>query len=338
MKNIHRIAYICTIASVLSFFQACVPARKFEEIKAKQERCEADNALLKSRNEELTVKSTELEASLSDIKKQIDGLSSDTTVLGKSLRQMTVNYDKLNETYELLLDKNKEMLAGNRYETEKLMRELQSTQTSLQSKEDALKSLERELNTKKQNLEKLSGELKDREAKVAELQDILDKKEAAVADLKKKVTEALLGFENKGLTIQQKNGKVYVSLEESLLFASGSYKVDTKGQDALGKLAQVLADNKDINVLIEGHTDNVPLKGSGQVKDNWDLSVMRATAIVKIITENRGVDPKRLTAAGRGEYVPIDPADTKEARQKNRRTEIILTPKLDELFEILNTN
>jgi len=148
----------------------------------------------------------------------------------------------------------------------------------------------------------------------------------------------LLGFEGKGLSIEIRNGKVYVSLEESLLFRSGSWEVNDRGISALQKLAEVLASNPDINVLIEGHTDNVPYRGSGQVKDNWDLSVMRATAIVKVITRNPGVHPSRLTAAGRSEYAPLATNSTSEGRAKNRRTEIILTPKLDELFQIIETH
>ena len=122
------------------------------------------------------------------------------------------------------------------------------------------------------------------------------------------------------------------------MFFSGRYEVGEKGKEALKKLAKVLEDDPDINILIEGHTDDVPYKGSGQLKDNWDLSVMRATAIVKILINSSKIDPARLMAAGRSKYVPVDPANTPEARAKNRRTEIILTPKLDELFEILEMN
>lgn len=205
-------------------------------------------------------------------------------------------------------------------------------------KEDELKKLAAELEAKRKNLEELTAELKKREARVAELEAILKSKDDATNELKKKLSDALLGFEGKGLTITQKNGKVYVSMEESLLFASGSTSVESKGVEALKKVAKVLDQNTDINVLIEGHTDDVPMAGKGDIKDNWDLSVMRATSIVKIITKNSNVDPKRLTAAGRGEYFPIDPAKTPEARKKNRRTEIILTPKLDELLKVLEAN
>jgi chemotaxis protein MotB len=166
----------------------------------------------------------------------------------------------------------------------------------------------------------------------------LNKKDSTVKELKAKVMDALTGYEGKGLTIAQKNGKIYVSLDESLLFASGSFTVDPKGVEAIKKLAKVLETNSDINVLIEGHTDNVPFTSTGALKDNWDLSAMRATAIVKIITKNSTVDPKRLTAAGKSQYDPIGSNDTKEGRATNRRTEIILTPKLDELFQIIETN
>ncbi|MPN02870.1 putative lipoprotein YiaD [bioreactor metagenome] len=155
-------------------------------------------------------------------------------------------------------------------------------------------------------------------------------------ELRNKLTIALKGFENNGLTIVEKDGKIYVSMDESLLFASGSWTVNAKGKDALMKLSNVLAENQDISITVEGHTDNVPYKGSGQVKDNWDLSVMRATSVTKIILDNKSVDPKRITSAGRGEYFPIDPANNSEARQKNRRTEIILTPNMDEFMKILN--
>jgi chemotaxis protein MotB len=215
---------------------------------------------------------------------------------------------------------------------------LQLTQEQLLKKEDELKKLAAELDAKKRNLDELTTELKKREARVAELEGILKSKDEATNELKKKLSDALLGFEGKGLTITQKNGKVYVSMDESLLFASGSTTVESKGVDALKKVAKVLEQNADINVLIEGHTDDVPMVGKGEIKDNWDLSVMRATSIVKIITKNSNVDPKRLTAAGRGEYFPIDAVKTPEARKKNRRTEIILTPKLDELLKVLEAN
>lgn len=193
------------------------------------------------------------------------------------------------------------------------------------------------LSMSKSQIERLNADLKAREARLAELQRILDEKEAAVSNLRNRVSKALLGFNDKDLTIDVRNGKVYVSLAEQLLFNSGSTKVDPKGEDALRKLAGVLKEQQDVNVLVEGHTDDVPIaRGTVGLQDNWDLSVLRATEITRILT-NAGVDPQRVTPSGRSKYVPLDEAKTKEARQKNRRTEIILTPKLDELFQILET-
>jgi chemotaxis protein MotB len=177
--------------------------------------------------------------------------------------------------------------------------------------------------------------LAEKEARLTELQSILDQKDAEVKALKNKVADALKGFEDKGLVIFERNGKVYVSLDEKLLFASGSWEIDNRGKEALTELGNVLASDIGINIVIEGHTDNVPYKGSGNVKDNWDLSVLRSTSVVKEILKNKEINPQRITASGRGEFVPLEMDDSREARAKNRRTEIILTPKLDELFQII---
>lgn len=171
-----------------------------------------------------------------------------------------------------------------------------------------------------------------------ELEKILEDKDKAVNELKNSVSNALLSFKDSDLTVDIRNGKVYVSLSEKLLFKSGSYAVDPKGAEALKKVANVLKTQPDISVMVEGHTDDVPIaKGSGGVDDNWDLSVLRATSIVNILAKE-GVTPSKLIAAGRGEFMPIATGKTPEIRQKNRRTEIILTPKLDELFKILEAN
>lgn len=319
----------------LTVLFSCVPARKYEELKSKQTACLDENSALKAQNQELEENNKELQASIEKLKKEKEGVETDVKVLSKSLEQMTTNYDNINKTYQLLLDKNNELLAGNKTATEKLMQQLQKTQEDLQNQEDALRALEGTLQKKETTLNKLTTDLAAREKRVNELEAMISRQDSLVNALKNKVKEALLGFENNGLTIEQKNGKVYVSLDESLLFASGSYSVGERGIDALKKLAKVLEQNQEINVLVEGHTDNVPLKSSGDIKDNWDLSVKRATSVVKIITENSKTNPKRLTAAGRGEYFPLDLSNTPEGRKKNRRIEVILTPKLDELFQLL---
>jgi chemotaxis protein MotB len=329
--------YIAALFISATLF-SCVPQRKLEEEQAKRKSCETELADLKSRSQEFETKLTEANKSIADNTKVITGLQKDTSIVGTSYRSLTAKYDKLNQINEQLLEKYNRLLEGNLADTKKLSGELQLTQEQLLKKEDELKKLAAELDAKKKDLDALTEELKKREARVAELEAVLRKKDEATNELKKKISDALTGFEGKGLTITQKNGKVYVSMDESLLFASGSTTVEAKGVEALKKVAKVLEQNSDINIVIEGHTDDVPMVGKGDIKDNWDLSVMRATSIVKIITKNSTVDPKRLTAAGRGEYFPIEQGKTAEARKKNRRTEIILTPKLDDILKVLETN
>ena len=257
-------------------------------------------------------------------------------------RKNTLEVEKAElEQQKMTLEQQKAALEEAKAELEQAKAELEQQKLEYQqSLAKALKegkALGENLNMSKSQIERLNADLKAREQRLAELQRILDEKERAVTNLRNKVTHALLGFNDKDLSINVRNGKVYVSLAEQLLFNSGSTKVDPKGEDALRKLASVLKDNKDVNVLVEGHTDDVPVaKGTVGMQDNWDLSVLRATEITRILT-NAGVDPTRVTPSGRSRYVPLDDAKTKEARQKNRRTEIILTPKLDELFQILET-
>jgi chemotaxis protein MotB len=287
----------------------------------------------------------ENEAKLAELKdkealneKKINALRLDTTLSGTSLRSMISKYDKLDALNGQLMDRLNKLMSGSERDNAKLSGDLQMTTEQLLKKQDELKLLEIALNKQKADLDNLNVELKKREARVNELEDILKKKDQAAADLRKKLSDALVGFENKGLTITQRNGKVYVSLDESLLFASGKTNVEAKGVEALKNVATVLEQNPDINVMVEGHTDDVAMRGSGEIKDNWDLSVMRATSVTKILLNNAKIEPRRIISAGRGEFVPLDNAKTPEARKKNRRTEIILTPKLDELLKVLESN
>ena len=180
----------------------------------------------------------------------------------------------------------------------------------------------------------MQSELAQREKRVNELESVIQKQEEQSKALRAKIAGALLGFNEADLSVEQRDGKVYVSLSQNLLFASGSTSIDSKGKDALRKLAEVLNRDTNFDIMIEGHTDNVPLRGSGQIKDNWDLSVMRSTSIVKELVKG-GVTPSRIIAAGRGEYVPKADNETKEGRALNRRSEIILSPKLDELYQVI---
>lgn len=181
--------------------------------------------------------------------------------------------------------------------------------------------------------EKMS-KLAEKEATINQLQEEIDAQNSKVAALLNSVKDALLGFDSDELTVTQKDGKVYVAMSDKLLFESGSASVNKQGKAALGKLAGVLKKQTDIDVMIEGHTDTKPIK-TVQFKDNWDLSVIRATSVVRILTADYGVNPLQIVPSGRGEYMPVDDNGTAGGRARNRRTEIIMAPRLDKLMEIL---
>lgn len=311
---------------VLAFFIlfSCVSSKKYNQLNGNYQNSEMMVQSLKEQNQALNAKSLELQS-------KIDKQTKDIELLTAKLKELTQNFEESTSANQQLKKFNidlenqlNSLKTGSSEEIARLMGKLQDTQLDLQKREEILKTAQ--------------AELEQRSQRMQELEEALKQKDEAVKQLRQKVMDALLGFNNKGLTIQEKNGKVYVSLDEQLLFKTGQWDVDPKGQQALSDLAEVLAQNPDINVLVEGHTDNVPMRGSGMVKDNWDLSVMRATAVTRILLKNKAIEPKRITSAGRGEFFPIDEANTPEARQKNRRTEIILTPRLDEIFRILENN
>jgi len=332
-----KLVYPALLCGVV-LLSSCITPLKHEEVKSKLAACETEMATLKKSVQENDARVAEMKEQLGKDQKFLDGLRRDTTIMGSNLRNLNSKYDKLNTVNEQLMDRYNRLLSGAEKDNAKLSSNLQMTQEELLKKQDELKALEVQLNKQKTNRDELGTELKKREARVNELEDILKKKDQAVAELRKKLSDALVGFEGKGLTITQKNGKVYVSMDENLLFASGKTNVEAKGVEALKNVARVLEQNPDINVMVEGHTDDVPMKGSGEIKDNWDLSVMRATSVTKILLSNAKIDALRITAAGRGEFFPLDNAKTPDARKKNRRTELILTPKLDELLKVLGTN
>jgi chemotaxis protein MotB len=335
MLKFKKLAAYGILLSVL-FLSGCVSMEKYQEMEKKRNDCESEFSKTKSENIDLQNKVTEYTSQLDLLRKQVNGLKQDTLTMGNLVRSMTEGYTQMKTSYEEMLLSNEKLSAGNKDEIQKILTNIQKLQEDLQKREDQLKILEADLAKRKAEFEVVNDELIKKEAKLIELQSILDQKEAAVAALKTKVANALMGFQNNGLNVYQKNGKVYVSMDEKLLFASGSFQIDPRGEAALKELAKILEQDPDINIMIEGHTDDVAYNGNGgQIKDNWDLSVMRATTVLKTLLKSGKIDAKRLTASGKGEFLPVDNAKTKEARAKNRRTEIILTPKLDELFKIL---
>ncbi len=316
----------------IAFLVSCVPARKYEEIEGKQKLCAEELESLRELALNLETENKELKSSFDQMKELISRLKYDTTLLGKSLRIKEKQYDKINDLNKLIQEQLETLQKGSANENQRLIADLSAARIDLQKKEDELRILERELNNKKIDLEKMSEDLKSRELKVKELEELISKKDELVNALKNKVANALLGFKDKGLTVEQKNGKVYISMEAKLLFGSGSTVVDEEGKKALVELAKVLQEQNDLEVLVEGHTDSDKMNSSVHPKDNWELSVLRATAVVKIMINNSTMSPTTITSAGRSEYLPLDIND----KSKNRRIEVILIPKLDELFEIIS--
>jgi len=314
------------LVSIMLF--SCVPHRKLEESEGRVAALEAKLKNLEASLEELRSEKNKQISNNLELSRRIEDLVKDSLSTHKALNMQIKAYDKLAEVQE-------KTIANTEAENTKMLRELNKRSEELRKKELALAEKEGQIIASQNKTRQLSGNLVSREQKIKELEDALRRKDSAVKALNTNITAALNSYKNLGLSVTEKDGKVYVSLDEKLLFKSGSYNIDEKGKTVLLTVAKALNENPDVTITIEGHTDNVPLSGKGVIKDNWDLSVMRATTIVKILVVEGKVNPTRIMAAGRGEHMPINTEDTKEARQANRRTEIILTPKLSEILKSL---
>ena len=332
MKKLIPFLLIVAITAV-----SCVPSRLHNELKAQKNKCTQENDSLKAANLNLTTRNNELSYQNDAHAGIVAKSERERAALENEIAQLKKDKEEISSKYDQLL-KDGSLATANTEANKKLIRDLQKTKEDLQKREDEIAKKEKELKQKAMDLEILSKELDTKNIRVEELEKLIASKDSAAQALKNSVANALIGFTDKGLTVELRNGKVYVMLEERLLFATGSTVVDAKGVEALKALAKVLETDLSNDILIEGHTDNVPMKGTGEVKDNWDLSVMRATAVVKIITSNSNIIPDRLTAAGKGEYNPLDTSNTVEGRKKNRRIEVVITPKLDEIFKVLEKN
>ena len=336
MKETVRTITLLALVYVISI--GCVAPKYFAEVETENKDCKGEREELRVENEKLTVTNTELKSKL-EVAEEAQKLIEEQGISNaEELKNLKSRYSQLENRFNELQKAHRLLVSGSDSETRNLMSKLDNTQNDLYQREDQLNQLSLKLDKEKAELALLKKELEARNSKLIELQEMIARKDSAVDALKQKVTAALMGFENQGLTITKKNGKVYVSLDEKLLFGSGSAEVDDRGKSALRKLAGVLEQNADINITIEGHTDDVPVVPGARYKDNWDLSTQRANSIIRILLDGTRINPKRLTAAGRGEFLPVASGKTSEARQKNRRTEIILTPNLDELFNILESN
>ncbi|TXC78980.1 OmpA family protein [Luteibaculum oceani] len=323
---------LTVIIALIAGLTACVPARKFQELQSSHDKLKAENQELRGGLDQAKAELKDLQIELDRLQQQNSKLKSDTLRQGDILRKLQTRYDKINSLNDELLEKYALLQKGSQIEQQKLLAELEGTKAELQEREDALNKLDRELKIKEQSLVELSEKLKQREQRVNELESLIAEKDKAFESLTNQLIEALTNYSDKGLTVEQRDGKIYVSVEAQLLFPSGSTAINNEGKKALKQLAQVLEEQKDIEVLVEGHTDTDKIYSKAIPRNNWELSVLRATAVVEILVENSKINPAQLIAAGRSEFHPIDPAD----KSKNRRIEIILTPNLDKIFEIIN--
>jgi chemotaxis protein MotB len=329
MKKTFRISLVLVFAAAL--FSGCVTQQKYNELELKYKRMQDELTFMTSENQNCQDAKKSLQAQLAELTAQAEKLTADTVRLYRKARTCELEYEKAQKEYDELLRNFADVNTSNQSTINDLLGDRDKYKDELTQKEKMLEA-------QQDSLAKARAELALKEQRINEMQAILAQKDAEVKALKDKVANALKGFEGSGLNVYEKDGKVYVSMDDKLLFASGSWEINEQGLKAIKQLAQVLENEKDISVLIEGHTDNVPYRGSGQVKDNWDLSVMRATSVVKALLANGNIEPVRLSASGRSEYLPLDENNTPEARAKNRRTEIILTPNLDQLFQLIQGN
>lgn len=302
-------------------FSSCVSSKVYKDLEGRHAQLQQENQQLAQDYARLQDKQKFTKEDLSNLQKTYEQLKNDRDRLQQEYTTTKENYEQLKKSYDALEANSSSALAENSKRNRELL-------AQLETKEKALAA-------EKARLEKLEKDLAARSKRVDELEGMIAAKDAKMNALKNAISKALVNFEGKGLTVEQRNGKVYVSMENKLLFNSGSWAVGAEGKKAVQQLASVLAQNPDIAVLIEGHTDNVPYNGSGQLTDNWDLSTKRATSIVQLLKENPNIDPQNLTAAGRGEFAPVASNETAEGKAKNRRIEVILTPKLDEIEKLL---
>jgi chemotaxis protein MotB len=303
----------------------CVTAKQFEELQTSCDEIDKENTELRLGSQDAVIELTELRGKLATLTEARSILAADTARMGRFVTEAEDEISRLRDLNDALTDQSGDRLSALNAENRALLEDVGRIRQELQTREDALLALE-------EDLAQRSADLESRSARVDELENLLAARERAAEVLRSRLERALMGFEGKGLKVEQRNGKVYVSLEAELLFPSGSAVVDTKGADLLRKLGDVIAEQADLEIIIEGHTDSDNLSSATFPHNNWELSVLRATSVLEIIKNVPGVDPAILTASGRSEYHPVDPDD----KSRNRRIEVILAPRLDALFDLLD--
>ena len=327
-----KTSIFCLLATAL-VASSCVSLGKYEAMESTSKRYQREllnaqkelsqmkneNADLVRQNQSLTVSMGELATA----KQESDN----------SVARLTRELESARYRYDTMMENNLQQISGKNRDLNKINEKLLARTQELNEKEEAFRTREAALREQQEKLLKAEEEAK---AALAAKEEALAAKQRELDQIRQSVTAALVGFTDKGMQVETKDGKVYVSMESKLMFPSASWTVSKEGVQAIKELAKVLEANPDLNIMVEGHTDNDPYKGSTTVKDNWDLSVMRATAIVKLLLQyGPAIDPTRIEAAGHGPYMPKVDNDTKENKAQNRRTEIILTPKLSDVLQML---
>ena len=313
------------LIACLLLFSGCVTTQQYEALQTQLDEAEKENSELRLARQDAQVSSRELEGQVARLTAENDALAEEANQLGTEAMRLREEVGRLTELNDALTNQSSGRLSDIAEENRQLLEDVMRIREELQTREDRLNALEKDLNEK-------SALLEARSKRVEELESLLAARERAAEALRARLAEALLGFQGKGLNVEQRNGKVYVSMEAKLLFPSGSASFDPRGREALVGLASVIAEQSDLEIVVEGHTDTDQLRSMSIPRDNWELSVLRATAVVNILLEDAGVDPSMLSASGRSEYHPVDAAD----KAKNRRIEVILAPNLDSLYELIS--
>lgn len=310
--------------AVLSLSSCLVSKKKFDEQVALADKYKTEKNDCNDKLNAATAAIEDLNKQIASLNEAILKLKDNNTSLEEKLRKLNQLKNESDAICERVKQQLDALANSSAAEKDKLMKQLADK--------------EKELMAKEQELNKLASELNARDMKVRDLESLIARKDSAVQALKNKMLEALKGFNSGDLSVYEKDGKIYVALSDKLLFTSGSYAVEPRGKEALKKIAEVLNKQNDISIMVEGHTDNKPYisSTSGPVNSNWDLSVMRASSVTKLLVDENKLDAKRVTPAGRGQYFPVENNDTPEGRSKNRRIDIVLTPDLKGIMDILN--
>ena len=295
--------FLSGLVFFLLSFSSCVSTKVFNDLEARYAIVKSERNGFEKSRDSLQQAWDKLDNDLSEVSSYLERSRDSVSMALEQVKQWE-------EKYVLLKENSEEKIQNSIAQNNALLKEIALRKTELQSRSE----------------------------RVDQLEEMIQNQKQALSELKNRISNALLNFEGKGLTVEQRNGKVYVSMENKLLFKSGRWDIEPAGKQALSDLAKVLEENPDIAILIEGHADNVPFSPKGQLESNWDLSTKRATAVVNILLENERILPQNLTAAGRSEFLPIGPNSSAEGRASNRRIEVVLSPSLDEITALLETN